>query len=406
MSLAYPSSPLTELSLPRLQARRSLKWRQYPPDVLPLWVAEMDTPLAPAVRDALADAVASGDTGYVHPGRLAEAFAGFARDRLGWGVDPARCWLTPDVMQAVAAALQVLTRPGDGVVINPPVYPPFASVVTAAGRHVVSCPLIADRQGRWGLDLERLEQELSRPEVTAYLLCSPHNPTGTAFSRQELLAVAQLAERYGVQLLVDEIHGPLTYPPAVFTPFQTLPATAAVTASVIFTSASKAWNLAGLKAALAVAGPDAPAALTPALRRLRIGTSLFGAIAAQAAFTGGAPWLERLLTGLDANRHLLAQALAAMLPEVRYRPPDATYLAWLDCRALPLGDAADPGNPARWFLDSGRVAVNAGSSFGAPGQGYVRINFATSPEILLEGVRRMAGSLPDGPDRVRRGIAR
>ena len=368
-----------------------MKWRAYPPEVLPLWVAEMDTLLAPAIRAALVTAVETGDTGYAHPGRLAEAFAGFAARRYGWTVDPAACVLVPDVLRGIVALLQHVT----GILINPPVYHPFYSYIRFAGRKVVETPLTRDQTGRWGLDLERLGADLSRPEVTGYLLCNPHNPTGTVFDRAELLAIATLAERHGVRMFVDEIHGPLVYPGSTFTPFITLAdESPAAAASFSFTSASKAWNLPGLTAALAVAGPEATADLIRVPAAAQHGAGLFGVIAGEAAFRCGGQWLDALLAGLDANRGLLGRLLSSELPEIGYRPVDATYLAWLDCRELGLA------NPAEEFLRRG-VAVNAGSMFGRGGAQHVRLNFATSPEILTAAVQRMAtASRRSAPERI------
>lgn len=194
----YPQSPLTALNLGALRRRRSAKWSTYPPDVLPLWVAEMDTPLAEPIQAALHEAVERGDTGYPVPGRLPEAYAGFAGQRFGWHPQVRAMALVPDVMQGIAAVLAAVTEPGSAVVINPPVYPPFFSVPPLAGRRLVECPLVPEH-GRFGLDLDRLATDLAWPEVGAYLLCNPHNPTGTVFTRPELLAVAELAERHRVR---------------------------------------------------------------------------------------------------------------------------------------------------------------------------------------------------------------
>jgi cystathionine beta-lyase len=373
--------PLTEISLERLRRRRSIKWHRYPDDVLPLWVAEMDTPLAPPIRDALTVAVDLGDTGYAHRERLPQAFAGFAAARYGWWPDPARMWLVPDVMQGIVEVLRLVTARGDGVVVNTPAYPPFFPFLVEAERRVVESPLAVDDTGRYALDLERLAADFARPDVTAYLLANPHNPTGIVASPAELTAIAELADRHDVRVLVDEIHAPLTYPGVAYTPYLSLPGTES---GIVFASATKAWNLAGLKAGLVVAGGSAVADLKRMPDGVAFGAGMFGVIASVAAFQAGTPWLDDLLADLDANRRLLGDLLAAGLPEVGYRPPDATFLAWLDCRRLDLGD-----DPSAVFLDHGRVAVNPGPSFGAPGHGHVRLNFATSPGILAEGVRRM-----------------
>jgi len=379
-------NPLTVLSLDQLRARRSIKWRMYDADVLPMWVAEMDTPLAEPVAEALSALVARGDTGYAHMAGLAEAFAGFASSRLGWAPDPADALLVPDVMTGIVTVLGAVTRPGDGVAINPPVYHPFFSHLSNAGRRVVEVPLLASGSR---LDLDELERVFATGEARAYLMCNPHNPTGDVFARDELLAVGSLAARYRVRLLVDEIHAPLTYTGVVATPVLTLAGESEAAArAFVFVSASKAWNLPGLKAALVFAGPEALDDLRAVPDDVSFGAGLAGVIAGEAALRDGVPWLDELRAGLDGNRRLLADLLDEHLPQVAYQPPAATYLAWLDCRALDLGD-----DPAETFLEHGRVAVYSGPMFGSPGKGFVRLNFATSPEILREGVRRMAAAV-------------
>jgi len=381
-------NPLAALTLDELRRRRSEKWRAYPPDVLPMWVAEMDTPLAEPIRDELHRAVELGDTGYPSPAALPDAYAQFAGRRFGWRLDPAATALVPDVMQGVVAILEQVTARGAGVVITPPVYPPFFSFLPRAGRRLVESPLV-QVDGYWRLDTERLAEDLARPDVQAYLLCNPHNPTGAVLTRDELLTVAELAARHRVRVIVDEIHAPLTYPGAAHIPFLSLAEQApGAAAGFAVVSASKAWNLAGLKAALAVAGPAGLAELSRIPHDVREAGGIFGVAASEAAFRAGTPWLDELLAGLDANRRLLADLLAEQLPAIGYRPPQATYLAWLDCRALDLA-----GEPAEVFLERGRVAVNAGPQFGGPGHGFVRFNFGTHPDLVKEAVRRMAAAV-------------
>jgi cystathionine beta-lyase len=376
-------NPLTALTLGELRERRSIKWRRYDPDVLPLWVAEMDTPLAEPIADALTAAVARGDTGYAHPGRLREAFADFAARRYGWAPDPARMLVLPDVVRAIAEVLAVASGPGDGVVVNPPVYPPFFAVTALAGRRVVESPLARSGDG-YRLDLDALDRDLARPDVRVYLLCNPHNPTGQTVGPDELAAVAEIAQRHDVLVVADEIHAPLTYPGVTYTPFATVTDT-----GVTLVSASKAWNLPGLKAALAVANGDAGWARLSAIpAEATFGTGLYGVIAGEAAFTAGQPWLDAVMDGLDHNRRRLAELLAEHLPGTGYAPPEATFLAWLDLSNLGLGD-----DPAVEFLRHG-VALSRGPDFGPPGRGHARLNFATSPEVLAEAVRRMALARP------------
>ncbi|MEO3745231.1 aminotransferase class I/II-fold pyridoxal phosphate-dependent enzyme [Plantactinospora sp. B5E13] len=375
-------NPLQSRILAELRARTSEKWRRYAPDVLPVWVAEMDVPLAEPVARALTDAIARSDTGYPMGEDYLDALAGFAGRRWGWTPDIDHARLVPDVMIGIVEVLKLVTGHGDAVVINPPVYPPFFDFIAGADRRVVEAPLGADHR----LDMTALERAFTGAVAggrrAAYLLCSPQNPTGTVHTRDELRTVAELADRYGVRVVVDEIHAPLVYPGATFVPYLSVPGGER---GFSLLSASKAWNLAGVKAAVAVAGPDAAADLARMPKVAGDGASHFGVIAHSAALRYAEPWLDALLAGLDRNRHLLGDLLAEHLPEVSYRPPDGTYLAWLDCRVLDL-----PGDPAEVFLDRGRVALVSGPTFGTGGVGHARFNLATSPEIITEAVRRMA----------------
>jgi cystathionine beta-lyase len=379
-------NPLRSLTLDQLRRRTSMKWRTYPEDVLPVWVAEMDVPLAAPVVRAVTDALALGDTGYPAGTAYAEALADFAGKRWGWdGLAVERTAIVPDVMLGVVEMLKLVTGPGDPVVVNPPVYPPFFQFLAHMDRTVAEAPLGAD--GR--LDLDTLEETFRRAVAdrrrAAYLLCSPHNPTGTVHTADELTAVAALADRYGVRVVADEIHAPLVAAGARFVPYLSVPGGEN---GLSLMSASKGWNLAGLKAALAVAGPGAAADLARLPEEVGHGPSHVGVLAHTAALREGVPWLDALLAGLDDNRRLLADLLTARLPEITCRPGEATFLAWLDCRALGLGD-----DPAQTFLRRGRVALSSGLPFGTGGTGHVRLNLATSPEIIEEAVRRMAAAL-------------
>jgi cysteine-S-conjugate beta-lyase len=363
-----------------------MKWRAYPPDVLPAFVAELDFDLAEPIVAAATAAIAAGDCGYGDKGELGEAFAAFAGKRLGWSPDPSLIFAIPDVMTGVAEILQAVTPPGAGIVINPPVYPPFFHQLRFAGRRVVEAPLRRAADGRYDLDAEALDQALAGDDVHAYLLCSPHNPAGRVWSRQDLTTVADLCQRHDVFLLVDEIHAPLVLPGARHVAFGSLDHEMA-SRSVIFSSASKAWNIPGLKCGLAVAGSaEYAAVLSERWDALLPGQ--VGVLASVAAFTESLPWLDALVAQLDENRSQLSRLLAEQLPGVRYVPPEASFLAWLDCRELGLGD-----DPARVFLERGRVALSPGPGFGAAGTGFARLNVGTSPELMAEAVRRMAAAV-------------
>ncbi|MFE5394087.1 MalY/PatB family protein [Streptomyces sp. NPDC056568] len=379
-------NPLRALTLDQLRRRTSMKWRTYPPDVLPLWVAEMDVPLADPVVRAVTEAVRFGDTGYPAGTAYAEALAAFAGERWSWdGLAVERTAIVPDVMLGVVEMLRLVTGPGDPVIVNPPVYPPFYQFVEHMDRRVVEAPLGKGLR----IDLDVLEEAYRRAVAdggrAAHLLCSPHNPTGTVHTAEELAAVAALAERYGVRIVADEIHAPLVTAGARFVPYLSVPG---AERGLALMSASKGWNLAGLKAALALAGPGAAADLARMPEEVGHGPSHVGVLAHTAALRDGTDWLDAVLAGLDENRRLLTGLLAEHLPGVVHRAGEATFLAWLDCRALGLGD-----DPAEVFLDRGRVALSSGIPFGTGGAGHVRLNLAASPEVLTEAVRRMAAAL-------------
>jgi cystathionine beta-lyase len=377
-------TPLETVPLDQLRQRSSTKWRKYGEDVLPLFVAETDFVPAPAITAALTRAITLGDTGYTPPDPgIAAAFAGFAQRRFGWVVDPARIRWTCDVMMGVVELLRQVTSPGDRVVVTPPVYPPFFDVVPEAGAVVELVPLIDTGTG-WELDLRGIEAALAGG-ARAVLLCNPHNPTGTVHSRESLAALADLAARFDAAVISDEIHAPLIHPGVTFTPFLTAsPVAARVGYSV--TSASKAFNLAGLKCALMVTADDATSAVVRALPdEVEWRTGLFGSLASVAAFAPESDaWLDAQLAALDANRLLLAELLSQHLPGARYRIPDAGFLAWVDLSDLGWGD-----NPAVRIRREAKVALHFGPLFGEQGRGHVRINFGCAPDVLREAVRRI-----------------
>jgi cystathionine beta-lyase len=373
------------LPLAELRERSSEKWREYPADVLPLFVAETDFPLAPAITRALQRAVEIGDTGYVASRTpLAESFAAFASRRYGWEPDPARMRSTADVSMGLVEILRRVTQPGERVVVTPPVYPPFYDLVAEAGAEVERVPL-RDTGIGWELDLDGIRAAFE-DGATAIMLCNPHNPTGTVHDRDSLAALAELADEFGVAVVSDEIHAPLAQPGTGFTPFLAV-SDAAQRVGYAVVSASKAFNLAGLKCALMVTADDETSAVVRGLPvEVEWRTGQFGLLAAVAAFSEESDaWLDGLLRTLDQNRVLLEDLLAAHLPGARYRLPDAGYLAWIDLSALEWGD-----NPARRILRDAKVALHYGLAFGAEGIGHVRLNFGTSPEILTEAIERIA----------------
>ncbi|GAB3190367.1 MalY/PatB family protein [Nesterenkonia suensis] len=409
------SNPLEQLSLDALRGRRSAKWQAFGDDVLPLWVAEMDVPLAQPIADALRGIIDRGDTGYPAGRGYAEALAGFAERRWGWSLDVAHTSTVPDVMRGITEALKLISAPGDAVVVASPVYPPFYQYPAEAGRRVVQTPL--NPAGR--LDPAALEESFAEAARTSispvFLLSNPHNPTGVVHTRAELEQLAESADRHGLRVVADEIHAPLVLgssqspgdaagdgddgdAPARFTPYLTVDPR-----GISLMSASKGWNLAGLKAAVMIAGPDAVADLRRLPGIVAHGPSHVGVLAHTAAFAHGEPWLDALLEGLRTNRALLDELLAERAPQVRWTAPQATYLAWLDFRATALAGAEDDiaaagaespiRGPAKALLARAGVALTAGNPFGDGGAGHARLNMATSQAILTEAVARIGRAL-------------
>lgn len=387
-----PRSDLERYHLAELRRRRTAKWATYDTAVVPAWVAEMDFPLAPPIRAALGELLDTDQTGYPS-GSMVEAvrtaFCARMADRYGWAVEPAQVELTAEVVQGIAWSLAQLSEPGDRVLVPTPAYPPFLSTVAASGRQLVELPLVGpDGQAR--LDSEHLDAIVREQGVRMILWCSPHNPTGRVWRPEELEGLTEVALRHDLVVVSDEIHADLVYPPARHVPLATLgPEMARRT--ITLTSASKAFNLAGLRCAVAVLGSEELAARWRARpEALRGGLSSPGLVATAAAWRAGDRWLGELLPYLQANRDLVARTLAGVLPAARHVPPEGTYLSWIDLSAYQLGE-----DPAAWLLEHAQLALSPGPEFGPPGVGHVRLNFATPRPVLEEVLHRLATALED-----------
>jgi cysteine-S-conjugate beta-lyase len=376
-----PPVVLNVPSLERLHRRRSEKWVLQDPDVLSSTVAEMDFEVAEPIRAALRAAIDRSDLGYAVPKStsLTSALARFAGRRLDWSLDPDQVTLIPDVMVGIVELCRALARPEQAIAFASPGYPPFFTELRAAGLSVRTVGLEPDG----AISLDELDEVLAG-DVAAFVLTSPHNPTGRVFTRAELASLAERCRERRVWVVADEIHAPLVLPGAQFVAWLEV-SDAAREIGFALTSASKTFNLAALKTAFVVTAGEQTAAVAERLVGQYDHASLLGTIAAEVAFTEADAWLDALIAQLDRNRAQLGHTLAAALPAVRWTPPEATYLAWLDCSDLRLG-----ADPARQFLDRGRVALGPGSEYGDENAQYVRLNFATSQEHLSETVRRMA----------------
>lgn len=364
--------------------RTSVKWRRYEADVLPMFVAEMDFAIAAEVRDALVRAVEASDIGYVlSSGELAPAFSSFVADRWGWQVSPGHVHLATDVATGVVEALRVLRPEGGRLVLPTPVYPGFFEMLEELNFEIVEVELEAGGAGA-ALDLAAIEREFAAG-ANAFLMSNPHNPHGIAFGAAELRALAELAAKYGVAVVSDEIHAPLTHSTAVFTPFAPLAAEAGALA-VTTTSASKGWNIAGAKCAMIIAADErANQVLKHLPPEVITRTSILGLHASVAAFTDGRAWLDRAVAQIEANQALFDALVTERIPSIRYTPGHAGYVAWIDLRESGLGE-----RPVKRILTEARVALNDGYHFGAGGAGFARINLAAAPDTIVRGVDRIA----------------
>jgi cystathionine beta-lyase len=374
--------------LESLRRRSSEKWGTFPADVLPMFVAEMDFPLAPEIKAALQEAIELGDTGYVNPRdtRAAAAFAEFAQDAWGWSPQVHRMGVTTDVSVVIVESLRRLIPADAGVVITPPVYPPFFDLVREPGGVVVQVPLLDDGMG-YTLDLGGIDEALSAG-ARGVLLCNPHNPVGLVHSREQLAELSTIVDRHGGFVISDEIHAPLTHSGHTFTPYLTV-SDQARDHGIAAESGSKAFNLAGLKTAFFVAESDRMTKLITALpEEVTFRAGLLGLIATRAGFTHGRVWLQATIAAIEHNITVLEEQLAATLPAVRLRRPDASYLAWLDLSALAWGD-----DPAQFALSRAKVALSNGPSFGPQGIGHARMNLACAPDTIIEAVTRLARAI-------------
>jgi cysteine-S-conjugate beta-lyase len=373
------------LSSAELRARSGRKWHEYPADVLPAWVAEMDFEVAEPIRAVLRGLTDEAAYGYEPSSEyagLAETFATYMQQRFGW--QPAAEQVLPiaDLVQALYTTVAAFSERGQGVVLQTPIYPPFHVAVRDTHRRIVEHRLIDDGS-RYVMDTRSLA-DVFNADAPVFLLCNPHNPTGRVFERAELEAIAEVAVDRQLTVVADEVHADLIYPGRQHIPFASLgPEVAERT--VTLTSATKAYNIPGLRCGLMHFGSQA---LRERFRDLfpdrMLGTvNRFGIDATVVAWRECGQWLDDVMSVLGENRQRLA---AAELPGVRCYAPEATYLAWLDCRALNLSES-----PQRWFLDNAGVAMNEGADFLGPG--FARLNFGTSPEILNEILARIASAV-------------
>lgn len=385
-----PQPDYDAISESDLRAVGSVKWSTFP-DMIGAFVAEMDFGLAPEINQAVTGALDRGLTGYL-PAQvttdMAEATAAWYAQTYGWAVPAERVKPVPDVIAAFELAIDKFTRPGSAIIVPTPAYMPFLFVPQMHGREVIEVPSV-EIDGRMTMDLDAIARAFD-DGAGMVVLCNPHNPLGTVFRRDELLALSEVVEAKGGRVFSDEIHAPLVYRPARHLPYASVSDTAA-SHTITATSASKSWNLAGLKCAQVILSNDADAAIWETFGQWAgHGTSTLGVLANTAAYSAGAPWLENVLEYLDGNRRLLADLLVEHVPLARMTLPEGTYIALIDFRAYGL-----EGDLGEWFRENAGVAMTDGAACGQAAIGHTRFVFALPRPLLREAVLRIARALAD-----------
>jgi cystathionine beta-lyase len=395
-------------SLPDRRSTESAKWRVYPEDVLPLWVADMDFVSPEPVIRALQERVAHGVFGYPYfspiidgkPSGLAEVFIQRLETLYGWQVQPQDLLFIPGVVagfnmacHALAAHEEGESPTQNGVLVQTPVYPPFLTAHTVAGMTRQEMELTCNPDGTYAIDWQAFEAAIT-PETRMFLLCNPHNPVGRVFRRDELERMAEICLRHGMVICSDEIHCDLIFSGQRHIPIASLnPEIARNTITLM--APSKTFNIAGLECSVAVIQNDSlRRRFRNAHKGLVHGVNVLGGVAAEAAYRGGQEWLDQLLVYLEANRDFLYDTVKRDLPAIRMAKPEGTYLAWLDCRGADFDDSQSGHSPAfDFFLQKAKVAFNDGKTFGRGGEGFVRLNFGCPRSLLVEALDRMKRAL-------------
>ena len=372
----------------KFDARKAVFGRE---DVIPVWVADMDFPAPRAVTEALKARAEHPVYGYsLFPDSLYQAMIDWFAEHHQWTIRREWILMAPGVVPSLNAACMAYADEGEGVIIQPPVYPPFFSSVRQAGREVIENPLIEEADGRYRMDLEHLEQCAARPDARVLLLCSPHNPVGRVWTKEELEAVLAIARRHRLVVVSDEIHCDLVYPDR---PPHTVLATLAGPEDAVVTAVapSKTFNMPGLGlSALVIPDESRRRALKTVFDSMHLPQcNPFSAAGFEAGYRHGAGWLEELLVYLQSNREFVEAFVTRQLPGIRTTAPEGTYLMWLDCRALGLDDAG----LKRFFVEEAGVGMNPGVTFGEPGSGFMRVNIGCPVAVLRQALGRIEDAL-------------
>jgi cystathionine beta-lyase len=366
----------------------SIKWNLYEKDVLPLWIADMDFLTAPAVREALRDRVEHGIFGYVvEPTELREILVERLQRLYAWSVPPEAFVFLPSVVCGFNLVHQSVTKRGDGVLLQPPIYFPIRIAPKTSRATAQPVPLARSADGRYEIDFDALEAAVTK-KTRMFMLCNPHNPVGRNYSEQELVELGDLCVRHRLTICSDEIHGDFVYDGARHVPIASLsPEIEAQTVTLI--APSKSFNIAGLHSAVAIIpNKELREKVVQAKRGLVPNVSIFGYVGMLAAYRDGEEWFAELFSYVEKNRDFVREFVSNEMPGIACGPIEATYLAWLDCRGAQL-----PGDSYEFFVREARVATNPGPIFGAQGEGFIRLNFACPRSTLTEGLTRMRDAL-------------
>lgn len=366
----------------------STKWMKYPPDIVPAWIADMDLGIAPAIAEELTKHIQNGDLGYPCAdieSKFLNAFADRYLEHFNTPLDPTLALTCTDVVQSIYTAILTLTQPGEGIIVQTPIYPPFLQSVKDTGRTLCENPLIRQNE-TWKINLDELGLLARDPNTTMLLLCSPHNPTGRVFTQEELVQIADVCGRNNVVVISDEIHSDIVYDPNFHIPFASISPHLASNV-ITMTSATKSFNIAGLRCSVVHFGSlELKSRYEKVNPHVRGSVSTLSMLAATSAWTKGDGWLTSTLATLRANRDTITKFVERESHSgLKFIPPQGTYLAWLDFRETKASQ-----DTHGFLLQHARVGLSPGSDFGTPGTGWARLNFATKPEILDDILNRIS----------------
>lgn len=367
------------------------KWDTYAEDVIPMWIADTDFKCPQPIIDAMVKRAQHGIYGYPDNYKnFEESIVNWQKKRFDWNIEADWVEYTPAVIPAIVYAMYAFTNPGDNVVIHMPAYHPFHDIIPNNGRHILGNEMILQEDGSYAIDFDNLEELLSRKRTTMFLLCSPHNPTGKCFSREELTRMAELCQKHHVFVVSDEIHSDIIYKGHKHIPFGSLSQEAADNC-VVCVNPSKTFNIAGVRTGAAVIPnrKNHDRFYAPLENLKAYGRTIFGTLPIEVAYNECDYYADQLLEYLEGNLHYLQNFLAERVPQIKTVDTQATYLIWLNCKALGM----QPKELQKFFLEKAKVAMNEGSTFRTGGSGFMRMNIACPRSRLVEALNRIEAAV-------------